>query len=441
MTTIEATHSDLASRLDALEAAVGEFQHAELDGLPPEEELALQRRLEVIRRRLDHGTDRSAGHLDTSAAFVLDGHRNAKSAIVAISRVPGAEAHRRVQTARALRQLPHVEAAYAAGEIPTSHVRAIVRTVSNPRVAEHVEGADPIFAEVAARLGYDELRSVLTQWETHADPDGTGECNEQTHERRHLSLNENAIDGSGHLEGSFGGLQTAVLREILERYEEAEFHVDWAEAREAYGADARVEHLPRTARQRRADALVEIFRRAGVVPEGRSPEPLVNIIMDQDSFEEELRRAAGEDFDIDPNAEPERRRCHTLGGTPLHPTDGVAAALVGHVRRVVVDAAGTVIDLGRKRRLFTGSSQHAVRVQTLLRSPGGLRCFWPGCDGPANQADHRTRATDGGPTDTANGDAYCGTHNRTKEHGYRPVQRDDQWVMLRPDGTPITPPV
>lgn len=201
-----------------------------------------------------------------------------------------------------------------------------------------------------------------------------------------------------------------------------ESHADWAEARERHGEDARIEHLPRSARQRRADALVEIVRRAGVAPEGRTPEPLVNIIVDQDTFEDELRRAAGQPVGADPKGDLDGRRCHTIGGTPLHPADAVAAALVGHVRRVVVDGAGTVIDLGRKRRLFTGASRDAVMLQTLPRSPGGLGCFWPGCDGPANHADHRDRATDGGPTDAANGDA-------------------GGWQILRPDGRPITPPV
>lgn len=100
--------------------------------LAPLEELALVGRLEVLRRRLDHGTDRAAGHLDRSAAFSLDGHKSAKGALKATGRMSGSEAFGRVQTARALRQLPLVEAAYARGEIPTEHVPAIARAVSTP---------------------------------------------------------------------------------------------------------------------------------------------------------------------------------------------------------------------------------------------------------------------------------------------------------------------
>ncbi len=232
------------------------------------------------------------------------------------------------------------------------------------------------------------------------------------------------------------------MAELLDRYEDAEFAADWAEAREAHGPEARVEHLRRTPAQRRADALFEIFRRAGAAADGRSPEPLVNIVIDQGTFEEELRRATGAHVDTDPS-DIDGRRCQTLGGTQVQPSDVVAAALIGHVRRVVVDGAGTVIDLGRKRRLFTGSSRDAALLQGFLRSRAGLGCLWPGCDGPCNHVDHRQAAGRGGPTDVANSDPYCGAHNRIKERGFRPVRgADGTWTIHRPDGGgPITPPV
>jgi len=430
--------------LAVLEAAVGLVQAADLDGLSPAEELALVGRLEVLRRRLDHGTDLVAGHLDVSAAFSLDGHRTAKGALKAIGRLPGSEAHGRVQTARALRRLPLVEAAYAEGRIPTEHVRAIARTISNPRVAEWVPDADPIFAHHATVLGYDDFVAALRQWEALADADGADQASERAHERRRASLQESAIDGSFRLEADHGAVQGAAMAEIFERFETAELHADWASAREVHGDDARVEHLERTPAQRRADALVAIFRRAEAA-EGTSPEPLVNIVVDQDTFDDELRRAAGVPVTVDPNADLDRRRCHTLDGTPIRPAEAVAAALVGHVRRVVVDAAGTVIDLGRKQRLFTGSARDAAFLQALLRGPGGLGCLWPGCDGRGRslQVDHRDPSCRGGPTDVANSDAYCGFHNRTKERGFRPVRAPDgTWTIHRPDDDgPIIPAV
>ncbi|HSP02560.1 MAG TPA: DUF222 domain-containing protein [Acidimicrobiales bacterium] len=190
----------LACALAVLEDAVGLVQAADLGGLSPREELALVRRLEVLRRRLDHGTDVAAGHLDASAAFSLDGHKTAKGALKAIGRLSGSEAHGRVQTSRALRRLPLVEAAYAEGRIPTEHVRAIARTISNPRGAEHVADADPIFARHATTLGYDDFVAALKVWEAFADADGADQGSELSHERRNASLLESGIDGSFRLE-------------------------------------------------------------------------------------------------------------------------------------------------------------------------------------------------------------------------------------------------
>lgn len=278
--------------LGALEEAVELVQRAGLDDLSPAEELALVARLEVLRRRLDHGTDRAAGHLDRSAAFSLDGHKTAKGALKAIGRLSGSEAHGRVQTARALRQLPLVEAAYARGEIPTAHLRAIARVVSNPRVAEWVPGADPLFAHESSVLGYDDFCAVLRRWEAYADADGADQDADRSHQRRSASLLESAIDGSWRLDGAFGAFQGALMAEVFERFETAELHADWAEARDRFGDDARVEHLARTPAQRRADTLVAIFRRAAIV-DGASPVPLVNIVIDQRTFGDEVRRCAG----------------------------------------------------------------------------------------------------------------------------------------------------
>ena len=437
--------SDLEEALDALEVAVEQVARAELDQLSAPEELALVGRLEQLRRRLDAGTDRTAGHLDRSGAFSLDGHKTAKGALKAIGRLSGPEAHGRVQTARALRELPLVEAAYERGEIPVAHLRAIARVASNPRVGAHLPGADPIFAHQATVLGFDDFVAALREWERLADADGADQGADESHERRRAGLIRSDINGSWSLEGSFGALQGAVMGEVLDRYERAELLADWAEARQRVGAGALVGDLARTPAQRRADALYAIFVRAASTPaDATAPVPLVNVVIDQRSFEEQLHRAAGEDVCVDPNDDVGGRRCHDFDGTPLHPADVLAAALVGHVRRVVVDSRGTVIDLGSRQRLFTGSSRAAALLQALLRSPGGSGCLWPGCDarGGCLQVDHREPARDEGPTDVDNSDAYCGFHNRIKERGYRPERlADGTWIIHRPDGQPITSPV
>ncbi len=436
--------ADLDAVVGGLEATITSLQSMSFDDLDPEAQLALMRRLEVARRRLDHGTDRVVAQVERSSAFQVDGHRSARDAAKHLGRLPGSEALARQQTVRALRVMPVVLAAYRRGQLPTAHVRAIARVAANPRVAEFLSAADPIFADRAAVDPYDDFVVWLRQWEAAADPDGAAHDAEQTHDRRRLSLTENIFDGSWHLDGWFGALQGAAVAQRLQQFEYAELAADWAQARAEFGDQATVEHLARTPGQRRADAMVAMVRWAGSVPAGgKTPAPLVNLVIDQQTFEDEVRRQTGAPVEPDPNADVDGRRCQTVDGTPLHPSDVVAAALVGHVRRVVVDADGTVIDLGRRRRLFTGSSREAAMLQAMLRGHGGLRCRWPGCPGHGGclQADHRHPAAAGGPTDIANSEIFCGFHNRLKEHGFKPVQGPDgEWTIHRPDERgPITP--
>ena len=119
----------------------------------------------------------------------------------------------------------------------------------------------------------------------------------------------------------------------------------------------------------------------------------------------------------------------------------VAAALIGHVRRVVVNVEGTVIDLGRKQRCFTGAARDAVLLNQA--TSGGIpRCMWPGCDRAVRhlQIDHVDAWRKGGPTDTHNGQPRCGFHNRLKEAGFIPHREPDgTWTYHRPNGGgPIT---
>lgn len=428
--------------LERLRSALDDVQHVEFTTMAPTEQLQYVRMLEVARRRLEHGVDRATGLLDASAAFSVDGHRNVRNAVKHLGRLSGSEALGRTQTIRALQLLPEVEAAYAAGLIPLAHMRLIARVAANPRVQEHLEAADPLFAERASVDPFDRFQTWMQQWQLLADPDGAERDDEINHAKRRVTLHRN-FDGSWSLEGQFGALQGASLAEVIDHFEQAEFEADWAWARERFGDDACAADLPRTPEQRRADALVAMAHAAASAPvDARRPEPSVNIVVDQKTFEDELRCAAGETVEHDPNREVDERVCHTMDGTPLRSSDVLAAAMIGHVRRVVIDSAGTVIDLGKRRRLFTGSSRDAALLQAFLREPGGLRCFWPGCDGGCRHVDHRDPAAAGGPTDVANSDPYCGTHNRLKERGFRPVRDPDgTWTIHRPDGATITPTV
>jgi len=428
-----------------LSQGVADLHAVDLTRLTARELLALAGTLEVISRRLDHAKDSLAGHIDATGAHGVDGHKTAKAALVHINRVPGAEAHGSIQTARALRRMPEVDAAYAAGTIPTASVRAIARVASNPRVTDLVdELVDRIFAAQAREASHDDLASFVRDWERFADADGAEQAREHTHRRRNASLVRNDLAAAWHLRGEFGDLHGASMAEVLAAYEHAEWLADRDAAIAEHGPGATPDQFPRTAAQRRADAVLAIFRRAAATPaDAQSPEPLVSIVIDQETLETELARAAGHPAGHDPSR-LDQRICRTTSGHPVHPADAVAAILVGHVRRVVVDAASNVIDLGRRRRCFTGSSRDAALLQTAIRDRGGTTCFWADCNSPPQwmQVDHDQTWRALGPSDIANSQTACGHHNRLKETGYRPVRGPDgTYTYRRPDGTEITPPV
>ena len=193
--------------------------------------------------------------------------------------------------------------------------------------------------------------------------------------------------------------------------------------------------VERTRTQRRADAIWAIFNAAIAVPaNAKSPEPVVNINVDQNTFEEHLEALLNGTTPPAPNPADFTRRCTTDSGVPVDPFIAVVAALMGHVRRVVMNSKGVTIDQGRRERLFKGSVRTAVFL-TL-----GRRCIWPGCGRTLGiQIDHTTDFQHDGHTCTANADPLCNWHNPFKNHGYR-ITRDDTgaWHTHRPDGTEIT---
>jgi hypothetical protein len=446
-----ASHS-VEQVVQALTAAADAFLSVDLDVLTAREAMALTRAVEVARRRIDAGTDRLAGHLDDTGKFGADGHRSAKDAITFVGRLPSSESHARVNTARRLKALPRVAAAHARGEIATEAVRAITRLASNPRVAPLLDDViDELFVEQASSESHRAFVAWLRDLERAADADGAGADAELTHKRRRTIFTQNAADDSCELRTSCGSLQGSIIGDVLAAFEAAELEADRAEAIERYGPGATFDQFRRTPTQRRTDAVVAIFRMAAAAPgDVTVPDPVVNVVIDAETLEDELARVAGGSdacrrTDGAPRVEDVagRRLCQTLSGRPLDPSDVVSCLLVGHVRRVVVGGASTVIDLGRKRRCFTGSARDAADLQAAIRRRGGSMCFWGDCTSAPHrqQRDHVRAWGARGETNPSNSDLACGFHNRLKETGFRPRRRaDGRYDLLRPDGTIITPP-
>ena len=437
---------EVGEALANLGEAIDAFAAVDRSDLTGRELLAQTVELERCRRRLDAATVGVAGQVARTGAFRVDGHQSATAAVKHLGRLAGSEASGRVKGAAVLRRLPLFAKSYAEGRIPTGHVAVLGRVGANPRVSGFFEEADEWFRERATELDHDAFKLVVQQWEMLADADGAEQRSEAEHERRNATVTK-GFDGSFRTRANHSAVQGASIAQVLEAFERAEFEDDWAAARKRLGDRATKADLARTSAQRRADAMVKIFRLAAAspdVPTGVSA--VVNIVVDEQTFATELARRAADGVLDQPDHDPTRvddTVSRTTTGVRLSPGEVLMASMAGLVRAIVIDPTGNVINHGRTRRLFTGASREAVLLREALKDPAGVRCGYAGCDVPGwrCQIDHREPAARGGPTDHDNGNPACGFHNRLKETGFHPRRAaDGTWVIHRPDGTPITEP-
>lgn len=410
-----------------------------LASLSNAEVMAAFRRLELDRRRLEGDVAALIGEIERRGAHRADGHRT----VPAWCRTEGswstAEAVARTQLARLIARHPVIGGALRAGALGVAQAHLLARAAANPRIGDQIGCVLHHLLVDATTLPYDDFRRVVEHWERTVDVDGSHHSRRTGHAYRFARLRR--TDGACELEASGGALDGAALQEIFDRYCDAEFQTDLHHARE-HGVDIDADGLvalPRTARQRAFDALLRIFQdAAATAPGGAEAEPLVNIVVDAATLEQAIDALADDDATPGMSALPRGpvpRHWHSRSrdGAWIPPHDVLQAALAGRVRRVVTDDAGVVIDLGRRRRLFTGAARDAVMVLAT-------HCAWPGCRVHHRlcQADHTTPHAAGGATEPGNGGPLCPHHNRWKQRGYR-LWRDPAgvWHTYRPDGSEI----
>ncbi len=402
----------------------------EIRAMSPADLEVVARALDSDRRRVEAALATLVNRVESAGAFGSDGHRSGKAWGRATCNWSGGEAARFVKTGRMLARFESAATAAAAGEIGVAQMHALGQSVANPRVAEHLAASEELLVSQASVLDYDDYVTMLAHWEALADSEGAHGDHERAHRdrRAHMSI----VGERFYLDANGGAAAGVELMEVFEQFCRSEWLADWEAGVQLHG-DAMVPSLmERTDAQRRFDALKAIFGAAAVSGQSPTGEPVVNIVVGYELFEHHLRRALGErPAPLDPNNPA--HRCETADGVVIDPYDMLVAAALGQVRRIVMDSAGVVVDVGRKQRLFTGALRDAVMLVSH-------RCIWPGCYRPASQceADHVLPFSHAGPTAAHNGSPACGHHNRWKTRGYR-TRRDPngQWHHYRPDGTEV----
>ncbi len=429
------TKPEAATAIATIAAGVDQLSSAEFDTTDATHTASLIAGLERECRRLQAAQVELLAAVERSGVHSTDGHFSAKIMIRHHAQLSGAEAAQRQRVQRALRDLPEIAHAYRSGQIGTCQVRLISKVWSNPRVRAALPLCEQEFLFAATNLEFPDLDLFCRDWVEAVDADGAHSSAERQWRRRDIRLPQD-FNGSWKLDGRLTSIDGARFNEILTSLTDAERLADIAAAQAEHGDDWR-NHLARTSSQLRYDAFIKLVLSP---PSGSAAAGVVtNIVIDQQSFDEQLAALCG--------AEPEpvipdriatailsgARYCHTADGTWVNPSEVVAEALAGHVRRVVINSRGVVTDVGRRQRLFSGSPRLAAMLQSV-------RCYWHGCWAPASKCDidHLVPHRDGGETTCENGKSACRFHNLLKESGYRARRRPDGTIeIIRPDGVPI----
>ena len=222
----------------------------------------------------------------------------------------------------------------------------------------------------------------------------------ELHEARFLELSTRDEDGSVWFRGLLDKEGGAYFRTAIE---------------------ALAQPLPndrRLARQRKADALVEIAKAAldeGRVPERGTVRPHLQITA---SLETLLGQSSAAPAELEGSGPISLEMLRRVAGDCS-------------LRRLLLDEDSLVIDVGRERRVYRG----ATRVALENRDRG---CVWPGCTRPARfcQSDHSTPWWAGGETNVADGRLLCRYHHRLRGEGWDLTkiveEGETRWVVTPP---------
>ncbi len=249
---------------------------------------------ERVRRCVESAMVDALDVAEAGRVWALDGHRGVRNWLIALTGVSPAEASRRCQVMRALRDLEQVRAGLRAGDVGVCQVRELARVHANERVRGRLSGAEELLVGIARRRCFDEFQARVGRWTAAADRVGAARTHDEVHAARRARVR---VTAAGVTLSAHGGTaQGAEMLEVFGAYVDAEFRADWDAARTMHGDAVAVEHLARSAVQREFDALWAIFgaaaERAHPVTGEQVRVPTVNIIVDQATIETHLPHAA-----------------------------------------------------------------------------------------------------------------------------------------------------
>jgi len=345
-----------------------------------------------LRDRLDAKISAAVAAFDAAELWDTDG----SVSMAAWLRIHGGrtqrEATRMSVTARKLRSLPGVRAAWETGALTGGHIDAIVAIITD-RTLELFAEHEATVLEAIVGLGVEQAAAWLRDWQAHAEAwlDSASEDPEPEPEpKRELYLSP-TLDGRGRLDANLDPETHAMLRTALRL----------AMARYTAGDDAK------TPAELRADAAADIIRfylDHQQKKTGGRHRPHLNVIV---TLQDLLNGGPG----------------RTLEGMVLDPTTVKRLACDAGIHRVITDGRSSILDYGHTTRTIPP----AVYTSLVVRDWG---CRFPGCDRPADwtEAHHIIPWEDGGPTCLPNLVLLCSKHHHR-------IHLKGWHIKLLPSGT------
>jgi hypothetical protein len=376
--------------VDRARSALVDLARRDLTGLTDAEIEAHAVATAELVRLADAASVAAMARLDTSGAWAPSGARSAAHYVGWKGHLPLARAKALRRCGRQLRDLPVASEAFAGGQLTVDHVRLLAH--AQHKAPDAFVADEPRLVELAGTHLFAQFETIIRYWIHRNDPDGAEGDAASAFAARRVDCSV-TFEGTVVLDALLDPLTGAIVARELARLEQELFEADWAEARERLGDAATAHDLARTPKQRRADALRIMAERSAAKPaDATEARVLLQVLIGHESVE---------------------RLCELSNGTVLTPGQLLPVLDRADVERVIFDGPSKVIDVGVRRRLFTGGTRTAVHA----RDRG---CTHPSCDEPLDrcQIDHIVPWSQGGPTTQCNAQDHCRFHNIEK--GDRP---------------------
>ena len=325
------------------------------------------------------------------------------------SMTPGV-AREHVRVARALRRMPRIAGLFREARLSYSKVREVTRVVD---VVDEQRLAGLALTATAAQLA-----RMISGFRS---ADGL-RLKQQTKRRVWWHEREDGlIDFRARLPKEEAAVLLAALEAAKDQFGPPPPKPDPCGAAEQQAA-------PGVGVYSNADALLDVARSfLDVAPQDRSGEDRTLVVVHVSA--EQLARTVP---DVPAGtAQPAEAVCHIEGVGSVEAATAQKLACDGALLGAVVDKHGTVLALGRSKRLVSKAQRRALLIRDRM-------CCYPGCHQIRHlKAHHVISWSLGGRTDLNNLILLCQWHHTAVHEGGISISHDgNTWLFTQPDGRP-----